>query len=244
MRLTEIVEIKGTIELMSGLHIGAGDSEMHIGGTDSPVIKNPHTHLPYIPGSSLKGKIRSLLEWHYGLVEYSGGKPFGFNHLERLEDDERRKAQGLNLIRLFGISGGDKLSEEDAKENGIGLTRLAFRDCNPEQTWVDGVQERNLLLTETKFENCINRIAGTAEHPRNFERVPAGGRFEFALSMKVLDSDRAEALLSMLLTGLKLLELDALGGSGSRGYGRLKFHLQGELQQQLEAIDPFTEAAA
>jgi CRISPR-associated protein Csm3 len=67
LKLNKISVIQGTIELKTGLHIGGGDTEMHIGGTDNPVVKHPHTNEPYIPGSSLKGKIRSLLELKYGI---------------------------------------------------------------------------------------------------------------------------------------------------------------------------------
>jgi CRISPR-associated protein Csm3 len=243
MKLEKIIEIKGTLELLSGLHIGAGDSEMHIGGTDSPVIKNPHTNLPYIPGSSIKGKMRSLLEWHLGLVEYSGGRPFGHSHL-KLINSQTKKHAALNLLRMFGISGGDKVDEQSARESGIGLTRLVARDCNLNAVWVKDKNDRNLLVTETKFENSINRIAGTADNPRNFERVPAGAEFDFVIGIKLLDIDSEHELVTMLLTGLKLIELDALGGSGSRGYGRVKFELaDDDLQKKLNSIDPFAEAA-
>jgi len=243
MKLEKILEVNGILELLSGLHIGAGDSEMHIGGTDSPVIKNPHTNLPYIPGSSIKGKMRSLLEWNLGLVEASGGKPFGHGNLKTILDAGQR-THAINLIRMFGISGGDKVDEAKAKELGIGLTRLIVRDCNLNDTWVSDIKRRTLLLTETKFENSINRIAGTADTPRNFERVPAGAKFDFTIGVKILDSDEEKQLLTMLLTGLKLLELDAIGGSGSRGYGRVKFMLHDtELQNQLNTLDPFTQAA-
>ena len=242
MKLNKIIEIQGTLELLSGLHIGAGDSEMHIGGTDKAVIKNPHTKLPYIPGSSIKGKMRSLLEWNLGLVESSGGKPFGHSNLKKIGTDITKRQKAVNLLRMFGVSGGDDIKEAQATELGIGVTRLVVRDCNVEKSWVADKRERNLLLTETKFENSINRIAGTAENPRNIERVPAGAVFEFSISLKVLDTDIEAELITMLLTGLKLIELDALGGSGSRGYGRVKFKLS-TMQDQLDSIDPFNQAA-
>jgi len=242
MKLNKIIEIQGTLELLSGLHIGAGDSEMHIGGTDKAVIKNPHTNLPYIPGSSIKGKMRSLLEWNLGLVEASGGKPFSHKNLDKISHINSKQQKAINLLRMFGVSGGDDIKETQAKELGIGLTRLVVRDCNVDKSWLTHFKTRNLLLTETKFENSINRIAGTAENPRNIERVPAGVVFEFSISLKVLDSDIEAELITMLLTGLKLIELDALGGSGSRGYGRVKFQLS-TMQDQLDSIDPFNQAA-
>ena len=119
----------------------------------------------------------------------------------------------------------------------IGPTRLAFWDCNLEPAWVAEMNERNLLLTEQKTENQIDRIAGVAEHPRNTERVPAGARFDFQLTLKVHGE---EDLLKELLVGFKLLELTGLGGSGSRGYGKLRFMglaMQGEdLQTRLDQL--------
>lgn len=243
MKLINIVEIIGTIELKSGLHIGSGDNEMHIGGTDNPVIKHPHTNDPYIPGSSVKGKMRSLLEWHAGLVEFNQGKPFGYKQLDAVKQVSIEKYQNAkNLIKLFGISGGDSLDQLQAKE--IGPSRLSFRDSAMSFSWRDQISERNLPLTEIKFENSINRISGTAENPRNTERVPAGAEFDFVLCLKQLEGDDTEALMAMVITGLKLLEMDALGGSGSRGYGKLRFHLDDAgLQQQLNALDPFGQAA-
>jgi len=235
MKLTQISEISGQIELVSGLHIGSGNTEMHIGGTDNPVIKNPVTNQPYIPGSSLKGKMRSLLEWRAGVVAKADGKPLGFKHLDRLGAGQLE--QGKNILRLFGgapegAGGDDRLVEE------IGPTRLAFWDCNLDPRWVAEMSGKNLLLTETKMENMIDRIKGVAEHPRNTERVPAGARFDFRLTVKVLDD---EDLLEDILRGLRLLELTGIGGSGSRGYGKLRFQglkQEGELLQERLAAVP------
>lgn len=103
MHLTKISMLTGRIKLETGLHIGAGDAEMHIGGTDSPVVRHPVTRRPYIPGSSLKGKMRSLLEWRTGAVQ---PQPLGFNDYERLGKRDDVAA----IVKLFGISGGDRLS--------------------------------------------------------------------------------------------------------------------------------------
>jgi CRISPR-associated protein Csm3 len=89
------------------------------------------------------------------------------------------------------------------------------------EDWVKRVDEANQMFTEVKSENRINRITGVAEHPRNTERVPAGAAFDFRLSIKVLDGEGD--LLPTVLAGLKLIELDSLGGSGSRGYGKVRF---------------------
>lgn len=217
MKLTAIQKFTGTLELVTGLHIGSGNNEMHIGGTDNPVIKHPLTLEPYIPGSSIKGKIRSLLEWELGVVGLTDGKPLGFRHIEKLRGDEQ--AQAKNILRLFGGAPDPKTEESLVKE--IGPTRLAFWDCSLERAWVKQMNDRNLLLTETKMENTIDRIRGVAEHPRNTERVPAGARFEFNLTIRQHDDD--QDLLPTVCRGLKLLELTGLGGSGSRGYGKVKF---------------------
>lgn len=213
MQLTKIQHITGKIVLKSGLHIGAGDTEMRIGGTDNQVVKDPLTGQPYIPGSSLKGKIRSLLEWRYGLASVANGHPYSFKQYK-----EGKHKHGDDLLRLFGGAPDKEVDELVAQ---IGPTRLAFWDCALSDEWKKNVTDaRNLLVTETKSENSINRISGEAENPRFTERVIAGAEFDFRLSLKVLGD---ENLLPALRDGLRLLELDSLGGSGSRGYGKVEF---------------------
>lgn len=236
MQLTHISEIQGQIELVSGLHIGSGNTEMHIGGTDNPVIKNPVTNQPYIPGSSLKGKMRSLLEWRAGVVSITEGKPLGFKHMRKLSGAAAE--QGGDILRLFGGAPEGAGQHEDLVAE-IGPTRLAFWDCNLDADWVKEMGDKILLLTESKTENMIDRIKGVAEHPRNTERVPAGARFDFRLTVKVLDG---EDLLDDILRGLRLLELTGIGGSGSRGYGKLRFtslSRDGDsLQDRLASVQP------
>ena len=237
MQLTHIKQLTGSLVLKTGLHIGAGDTEMRIGGTDNPVAKNPLDGQPYIPGSSLKGKIRSLLEWQKGLVTAANGKPFSFQHLAKQDTSAAR-----DLLRLFGGAPGGEI---DKLVQDIGPTRLAFWDCALNAEWLKAVQARNILSTEAKSENSIDRIRGVAENPRFTERVIAGAEFDFRLSFKVIDG---EDLLPMVLQGLKLLEADSLGGSGSRGYGKIAFTklaLDGDaaIQVRFDAIQPFATAA-
>lgn len=226
MKLTSIQKLTGNLELITGLHIGSGNNEMHIGGTDNPVIKHPLTLEPYIPGSSIKGKVRSLLEWELGVVGLTEGRPLGFKHIGQLLGDEQ--VQAKNILKLFG--GAPEPKTEASLVNEIGPTRLAFWDCSLDPSWVMQMNDRNLLLTETKMETAIDRITGTAANGslRNTERVLAGARFEFNLTIRQHDND--QALLPTIWRGLKLLELTGLGGSGSRGYGKVKFaslHLDG-----------------
>jgi CRISPR-associated protein Csm3 len=237
MQLKNIQQLQGRITLLSGLRIGASEGEIRIGGIDNQVIRHPHTNEPYIPGSSIKGKVRSLLEWRSGAVR---SEPLGLKDL-RARSPEISEQVKL-ILQLFGVGGGDQLSEEQAAE--IGPTRLAFWDAALQPEWTREIEERNLLLTEAKTENSIDRIKGTAEHPRQTERVPAGARFDFKLSIKVLDIDGdGSRLMNAVLAGLKLLERDSLGGSGSRGYGKVRFEglsLDGaDVQSRFEATDPF-----
>ncbi len=230
MKLVKLTNIKGRIILESGLHIGAGDTEMHIGGTDNPVVTHPHTREPYIPGSSLKGKVRSLLELRSGLMSRTEGQPVGTRELNNVSGDDRQEA--LNILRLFGVSGADS---DDMKE--VGPTRGSFADCPLSRESLDSARMNNWPLTEVKSENTIDRIKGTASNPRFTERVPAGFSFDFNISIKEMEGD--DNLITFLLQGLKLLELDALGGSGSRGYGRVRFNFSDDiLQQQFDVVFP------
>lgn len=202
----KIVTLNGQIELLSGLHIGGGDDTMKIGGIDNQVIKDINTDKPYIPGSSLKGKMRSLLEWNNRLVHYGNGEPFSSKNLPKIPEPDKQNAQ--NLLKLFGDSSSD---------NMFGITRISVGDCS--------LMDEGLITSEAKYENVINRQKGTAEHPRQTERVPAGVKFNFSIRVKVIEEngDNESELKEMVESGLKLIENDYLGGSGSRGYGRVKF---------------------
>jgi CRISPR-associated protein Csm3 len=215
-KLNNITTIEATLELVTGLRIGAGDSEMHIGGVDNTVIKHPLTGSPYIPGSSLKGKMRSLLEWRSGAVKE---KPLGATDYDGASGAQQPEIK--RILQLFGIGGGDA-KDNEVLVRELGPTRLAFWDCPLDAAWEKEVRDNNQLLTEVKSENTINRISGEAKNPRNTERVPAGAKFVFRLSLKKLEGDDAR-LLETVLQGLKLIEHDSLGGSGSRGYGKVKF---------------------
>lgn len=234
LKLKEIKKLEGTITLKSGLHIGSGNMEMHIGGTDSPVIKHPHTLEPYIPGSSLKGKVRSLLEMASGLMMHTGGNVVSTKILSKNNISPEDKTKAKEIIKIFGSGGDDKEENTD-----IGPTRVSFADCYLAEDWKKQAHENRWQLTEVKSENSIDRIKGTAANPRFIERVPEGTQFNFNLTFKILD-DSDEQLFDKLLEGLKLLELDALGGSGSRGYGRIEFKFYDSvINSKFAELNPF-----
>ena len=189
------IRISGTIELQSGLHIGASGAFAAIGATDAPVIKDPMTGLPIIPGSSLKGKIRTLLAKVYE-------KP----HNQATGD-------GDLLSRLFGNS----------QKEGYRVGRLIFRDAFlSNKAELDDKEVHG--YTEVKFENTIDRITAVAT-PRQIERVIRQSEFAFEVMYELLPEHEAEVEedFQTLKEGLDLLVLDYLGGSGSRGYGKVRF---------------------
>ena len=240
LQLIDIREIKGKIILKSGLHIGAGDTEMHIGGIDNTVVRHPHTQEPYIPGSSLKGKVRSLLEMKSGLMSKTKGAPLQVgqlkDQLKELESEQREEC--FKILKLFGSSGAD--AEEIAE---FGPTRVSFADCPLSEKSRENAKEGRLSLFEVKSETAIDRISGTAKSGslRFIERVPADTKFDFTVCLKMLGKEDNE-LFDYLLLGLKLLEMDSLGGSGSRGYGKIEFDFDDEdIKKRFEDIKPFDD---
>ncbi len=237
MKLLRIEHIEARLELKSGLHIGAGELEMRIGGVDSPIVRDPLTRDPFIPGSSLKGKVRSLLEWRSGAVQE---KPLGIGDLNAAQGSQQEEVR--RILLLFGVSGGDHSG--DIRDT-LGPTRVGFCDAFLSEGFRSKIQGSNLSVTETKFENAINRISGTAENPRSVERVVAGASFDLVVTIRVFEGD--PDLLPTLLQGFRLLELDSLGKSGSRGYGKVALTgltCNGEsLDERFRAVDPFIIAA-
>ena len=223
MKLLTIKEIKGKITLKSGLHIGAGDMEMKIGGTDNPVIKHPHTLEPFIPGSSLKGKVRSLLEMRSGLMDISKGGPLSPSDLKECTDEQKK--EGEKILKLFGVSGAD-----DKYSLELGPTRVSFADAFLNENWRKKATDNQWSLIEVKSENTIDRITGTAKHPRFIERVPSGVEFDFCVALKIMEKDKG--LEDFLIDGLRFLQMDALGGSGSRGYGKIEFKFDDDKIQE------------
>ena len=211
MKLIGYKNIEGIIEVITGLHIGGSTTIIEIGGKDNPVIKHPITKEPYIPGSSLKGKMRSLLEWKLGKVDTTPGKNYGAVH--------KCSDKTCPICVIFGTS---------ADEEGLGPTRLIVRDAFLNNEYKVRQKKINLNWTpldlmEDKYENTINRITARA-NPRNLERVVSGVEFSFKISYRVFDNDNG--FFKYVIDGLKLIEKDALGGAGSRGCGQIMFKVK------------------
>jgi CRISPR-associated protein Csm3 len=210
-----LATLTGILTVRTGLHIGAGKDTVEIGGIDNPVVKTPAGD-PYVPGSSVKGKMRFLLEWAFDKIDAQ--------HRGAWQGGEAGPDPKDPVLRIFGLSAG-------VQGWGAGPTRLLVRDAHLRDDWHQAQLDAGRELTEAKTEVVIDRIAGKALDnvgPRQTERIPPGARFNFEAAFRVysVDGDGGACDLDCLawaIQGLGLIEQDALGGSGSRGYGRVGF---------------------
>lgn len=240
MKLKGYKNIEGIIEVITGLHIGGSATTIEIGGNDNPIIKHPITKEPYIPGSSLKGKMRSLLEWELGLVddrkEINGDANKDYGEVHKYDGYNCKKEQ-CPICIIFGTSADDA---------GLGPTRLVVRDAVLYEDFKKRQKDNDpawtvLDITEDKYENSINRITARA-NPRPLERVIPGVEFYFNMSYRVFENgdngDSDEEMFRYVIEGLKLIQKDALGGAGSRGCGQIKFKIKIEgKNEDLEGIE-------
>lgn len=204
-KLVKKIVYQYEMDLITGLRIGDSKESTEIGGVDAPVVRRKDNQEPYIPGSSIKGKIRCLLELAYGI-----------------NADSECRNNGHIVQQLFGAA-------ESKKDNSPNIpSRLIVRDSYLTKEWAKKLKNSeftDMPYTEIKAENKINRLTGTADSPRFFERIPAGAKFEVEFVINIFEGDDEKALTDLLENGIKLLEMDYLGGSGSRGYGQVKFTL-------------------
>lgn len=205
LKLKKYVTIKGKLTCKTGLRIGGSKEELKIGGLDNPVIRDPIDDLPYIPGSSIKGKLRSLLEYKHNRVG-PDGKPCGC-------------ARPLSQCPVCTIFGAHMNPVHD-----LGPSRLIVRDCPLSQESLgklSKLEEEGLQYSEVKMENIIDRRTGTARIGglRTMERVPRGAQFDLNMSLRIFDGDDRDKMIGYVEEALDLLQKDYLGGSGTRGYG-------------------------
>lgn len=224
-KLIKIREIKGVIKLITGLHIGASNATLEIGGLDNPIVKDPfpESGAPYIPGSSLKGKMRSLIEIKEGRFTTGDRKTEG--------NPCNCGTLACPVCPVFG-------SSAEKRSIDLGPTRITVRDAHLTSYWKDKFDKGELPM-EIKYENSINRLTGAAV-PRPLERVPAGVEFDFNITFKVFEKDNGD-FFRTVLEAMRLIKMDALGGSGSRGCGQIDFvdvSIDGEKQEEsfLDAI--------
>lgn len=216
-----ILEAELTCE--TGLHIGAGKGSLEIGGADNPVIKDAFG-MPYVPGSSLRGRLRSLLEQSMGLavpselvfVSRRKGQEVRIHQSDRPDDE---------ICLLFGRNPGrmERSSGDSGESAAATPARLSVYDAPLIADSITAQMRENLddELTEVKSENAVDRITSQAS-PRTLERVPASARFQVKMVVDLLCQEDT-ALPPRVLEGMRMLEDDALGGGGSRGSGRIRF---------------------
>ncbi|REJ42953.1 MAG: type III-A CRISPR-associated RAMP protein Csm3 [Microcystis flos-aquae TF09] len=268
----------------TGLHIGGGGETLDIGGLDKPVIRNPLTRYPYLPGSSIKGKLRSILErllnkplnrpggsgtYRYEsddledgftqikqnneplLIRFDGASTCEISRLfgstgvdcwiktERANSGELERVNNVQTRSIAWVSGSrsgrflegnQSLNEGESQQEFVKVkgrncpSRLIIRDCHLSTKSAERLRtvDTGLYMTEWKFENGIDRVTAAA-NPRQVERVPASSEFKFELVYTVEDPQQAIEDIKNLAIALAILEDDALGGHGSRGYGKVKF---------------------
>jgi CRISPR-associated protein Csm3 len=244
------VIIKYEMKALTGLRVGGTKENFDIGGMDNPVIKtlgvienydgkgnNLPEGAPYIPGSSLKGKMRSLLEWAKGRVEYMIEEAKR-NSNRKNSKERKEEAQGENeevkqagnpcicgrceICKVFGTGSAETLKKLGLEELP-GPPRLRVFDAYPTWESIQKLQETlgENIFTEIKTENAINRLTSRA-NPRKVERVPAGVVFFGEMAFHLFAREDPE-LLKVVFEGMRLLEDDYLGGYGSRGSGKVRF---------------------
>ena len=179
--------IRCDLIVCTGMHIGGSSAFSAIGAVDSPVVRDPYTGLPIVPGSSLKGKLRTLL---------------ARSLCQDIENMPDLSADDARILRLFG-------SAEPVRRS-----RLQFADAF--LTNAEALSSKGVRVTEVKTENTISRANAQAT-PRQIERVIAGAVFGVSIVYDVTDPAQVEEDLALLAKGMKLLQWDYLGGHGSRG---------------------------
>ncbi|HIX87459.1 MAG TPA: type III-A CRISPR-associated RAMP protein Csm3 [Candidatus Parabacteroides intestinigallinarum] len=205
IKLQKKIIYTGTITLKTGLHIGGTNAALNIGGPDKFVVRNPITNIPYIPGSSLKGKMRALVEIATGCVSVN-------------QKGEAKASEDPNSVsgRLFGVATGKSNNRP---------SRLIVRDAELDISHPEMFENTDLPYTETKTEVAIDRITAQA-NPRTFERIPAGAQFKLNMVLNIFEGEDEQELIKTLKKGIELLHDDYLGGHGSRGYGQVEIQLE------------------
>lgn len=232
-QLVKKIFISGTIRAVSGIHIGGSNLGLSIGGVDNAIVRNPLNNYPYIPGSSLKGKMRSLMEQ----LENKIGPPLGgdvkFGPYRDIFDGT------TNIPKIFGVA-ADNDGKNKAGKVEEPVSRLIVRDCiltKESESKLEKIVGADMPYSEVKTEVVIDRITSRAM-PRQIERVPAGTNFSMEIVLNIYYGDDETAMLKDVLRALSLVQDDYLGGSGSRGSGYVSItvsQLKEKARQDYEA---------
>ena len=206
------VFITANIKALTGLHIGGSSTGLEIGGVYKGVILNPINKRPYIPGSSLRGKMRSQTEKMLGKKQNNRIGQVTIHSCKT--KDDYVKDGGCVVCHIFGVPAEDYSSP----------TRLVVRDVSLTDASADAMDNANteLRYAEIKTEVAIDRVTSAAS-PRSLERVPAGAEFGPAEFVFGIYEQADYQRLKTVIEALQLVEDDYLGGAGSRGSGKVQF---------------------
>lgn len=220
--------INGEITCKTGLHIGGSLETIEIGGSDNPIIKDTVSNLPFIPGSSIKGKLRSLLE----LSDKKSSQSV-------IENGGKVSTEGI-AAEFFGVANNNETSKDDndnesskanndnESSNNKFHNKLIVRDAFPTEDTIKMWDKHSDIIdgAELKYENSLDRITSEAT-PRNIERVPVDSKFKLEIVLSIYDETYTTKSdyesLNPLFKSMKLLQDDYLGGSGTRGFGKIEF---------------------
>jgi CRISPR-associated protein Csm3 len=194
---------RGEIELVSGTRIGGSDDVLQIGGTDLTCIKDPASGRPYIPGSSLKGRMRSSLEKALG--KSSGREPCGCAGTD------------CPVCRVFG--------PHKKTSHPLGPTRIIVRDAPlvgefAIENKTESVNRRDTGAAE--HPRTVERVAPGAK----FALEIALQVFDLDTGFTYKDIDEQtvlrgrDALFAVVAHALDLMEQTGIGAGTGKGYCR------------------------
>lgn len=225
-QLLKKIQIKGVITSLTGLHIGGPNTGVGVGGADNLVVRNALNNQPYIPGSSLKGKMRSLLEKLEGKFDINRNSNFMVFGPYLNPDDPKTL-----IPQIFGTT--PEVIEKSKNKERI-PTRLIVRDSSltsKSELWLSKLKNTDLQYTELKTEVTIDRVTSKAT-PRTIERIPAGAQFDMNLILNIYGTgengkgaDAEQEMLNRVFVALALVQNDYLGGKGTRGSGEVAIHI-------------------
>ena len=200
-KLDKRIIISGTIEAVTPLHIGSGKPEVELGEVDMPILRDPSGQ-PYIPGSSLKGRVRAEAEKIARKMGMDVCEPPDVNSM--CGSKKGRVEDFCICCRIFGTAGKISLA-----------SKVKFRDAYPLER-VESLLERTGIAIDRK----TGAVAKGALY--TIEAVPAGTQF----GLEIVAENLSDEELKLLKAALRSVEDSALGGSSTRGFGKVKITIE------------------